>query len=412
MSTTANPAPNPAPTIVTITDLDAAKEIYRHKDMAQALYDEGEIMNGVLVNLHGDEHRSRRRLENRLFRRDTLEHYEHDRFPPIIDETLAPHVSAGRSELVTLSHQLMMNLAAFNAGVDRPTGSAEETHRLYAQMMKFIEGATIAHSTRDRAVVNAEVSAAMAEFQSEFLDPSIARRQGLLAQVAAGSATVEDLPRDVLTVLLGNVDDLHLPADVIQREIAFFLLAGAHTSATAFTRSLDNIFRWIVDHPEDEDRLRTDRLFVQRCVHETVRLNPSSPVAQRWARADVERRDGTTILGGTKIVVDLMTVNRDPAIFGADAATFNPHRVVRRDDVGPFGLSFGHGMHHCIGQELAAGVLLGEGDNLETHLFGLATIAVQAMIDRGARPDPDAPPVIDTATSRPYWSTYPVVFTG
>jgi hypothetical protein len=69
-------------------------------------------------------------------------------------------------------------------------------------------------------------------------------------------------------------------------------------------------------------------------------------------------------------------------------------------------------MHHCIGQELAAGVLLGAGDDADDHLFGLATTAVQAMIDRGARPDPQNPPVIDTSTSRPYWSSYPVVFRG
>ena len=400
------------PTIVTITDLDEAKEIYRHKDMAQALYDDGEIMNGVLVNLHGDDHRSRRRLENRLFRRDTLDHYEHERFPPIIDATLDPHVAAGSSELVTLSHQLMMNLAAFNAGVDRPTGTAAETHRLYAQMMKFIEGATIAHSTRDKAVVNGEVAEAMGRFQTEFLDPSIERRRALIDEVGAGRADESSLPLDVLTVLLRNVDQLPLPAAIIQREIAFFLLAGAHTSATAFTRSLDNIFTWISTHPEEADRLRTDRLFVQRCVHETVRLQPSSPVAQRWARSDVTRKDGSVIASGTKVVIDLMSVNRDPVIFGVDAAAFNPHRFVSRDDVGPFGLSFGQGMHHCIGQELAAGVLLGEGDDVDKHLFGLATIAVQAMIDRGARRDPTNPPVIDTATSRPYWSSYPVVFTA
>ena len=217
--------------MITITNLDDAREIYRNKDMAQALYDEGEIMNGVLVNLHGDEHRSRRRLENRLFRRDVLEHYEHERFPPISDATLAPHVAAGRSELVTLSHQLMMNLAAFNAGVDRPSGTAAETHRLYAQMMKFIEGATIAHSTRDRAVVNAEVAEAMGAFRQEFLEPSIERRRTAL-EAAARSGDEQDLPKDVLTVLLRNVDDLHLPDDVVLREIAFFLLAGAHTSAT------------------------------------------------------------------------------------------------------------------------------------------------------------------------------------
>ena len=41
--------------VLTITTYDEAKEIYRHKDFKQALYDAGEVvMEGVLVNLHGD----------------------------------------------------------------------------------------------------------------------------------------------------------------------------------------------------------------------------------------------------------------------------------------------------------------------------------------------------------------------
>ena len=42
---------------------------------------------------------------------------------------------------------MMMNLAAFTAGVDRPLGTPDETDRLYAYLMIFIEGATLAHST-------------------------------------------------------------------------------------------------------------------------------------------------------------------------------------------------------------------------------------------------------------------------
>ena len=36
-------------------------------------------MGDVLVNLHGEAHRDRRRLENRLFRRETFELYERER---------------------------------------------------------------------------------------------------------------------------------------------------------------------------------------------------------------------------------------------------------------------------------------------------------------------------------------------
>ena len=69
------------PAVVTITTYEHAREAFRQKALRQGLYDEGEVvMADVLVNLHGDEHRARRRLENRLFRRDTQERYEHDLF--------------------------------------------------------------------------------------------------------------------------------------------------------------------------------------------------------------------------------------------------------------------------------------------------------------------------------------------
>ena len=71
-----------APPVITITDYDEAREAYRQKDLRQALYDAGEVvMADVLVNLHGAEHRDRRRLENRLFRRDTFDLYERRAVP-------------------------------------------------------------------------------------------------------------------------------------------------------------------------------------------------------------------------------------------------------------------------------------------------------------------------------------------
>ena len=129
---------------IIITKPDDARECYRHKALKQALYDDGEVVMGdVLINLHGDEHRQRRRLENRLFRRDTFFSYEREIFPDIIEETVRPYLDEGKAELVDFGHQLMMNLAAATAGVDRPEGTAEETFRLYAYMMDFIEAATL-----------------------------------------------------------------------------------------------------------------------------------------------------------------------------------------------------------------------------------------------------------------------------
>ena len=394
--------------VLTVTTFDDAKEIYRHKDFKQALYDAGEVvMGGVLVNLHGDEHRARRRLENRLFRRETLVHYERDLFPQVIQETLAPYVASGRAELVELSHQLMMNLAALNAGVDRPLKTKVETDSLYGFMMKFIEGATLAHTTRDPKEVTNEVEGAKSEFNVQFLAPSIKRRQQLIA-AAATDETVE-LPKDILTELLKNEDSLHLPDEIILKEIAFFLLAGAHTSATAFVRTLDNLFNWLDKHPEDRALVKTDRSFVQRAMFETIRLNPSSPTAMRRATTDITLKSGTVVPKDSLVTIDLMSVNRSANIFGDTASEFNPHRVIETPNVAPWGLSFGHGMHACIGQELAAG-LSERSEETSEFEYGLATVAVQAMFDRNVVPNPELPAKMDTTTKRPYWGSYHVIF--
>jgi cytochrome P450 len=403
-------SPEPEPRTITISSYEEARDAFRQKHLRQALYDEGEVvMADVLVNLHGDAHRARRRLENRLFRRDTHERYERELFPPIVTETLAPHIAAGRAELVGLSHQLMMNLAASTAGVDRPERSAEETARLYAYLMLFIEGATLAHYTGDRQAKRAEVAAALAAFDEEFLRPSITRRRAALDALESGTLAEDDLPRDVLTVLLRNQDDLELAPDVVLRETCFYLLAGAHTSATAFVRTLHSVFemaRADGGTPADAERARDDLVFLQRCVHETVRLHPSSPVAMRWATEPCTLLSGVGVGPGDKVVIDLMAANRDPQAFGGDADRFDPHRELP-PGVAPWGLSFGLGMHACIGQELAAGRDLLEEDG--NQLYGLVPVAVQAMLQAGARPDPDDPARLDPTSARGYWASYPVL---
>lgn len=395
------------PVTLTITTFEEARDVYRQPHLKQALYDAGAvIMADVLVNLHGAEHRSRRRVENRLFRRATFDLYERKLFPEVIDATLAPYLAEGRAELVHLGHQLMLNLSAVTAGIDRPLGTPEETARLHEYMMLFVEGATLEHFTGDKEALRAKILKGLRDWDEEFLQPSIRRRAELLARVEAGELADTELPRDVLTTLLRQREDLGLSDDVILRETAFFLLAAAHTSATAFGRAVDHILRWCEQHPEDRQRVREDKFFLQRCIHEMVRLNPSSPVAMRWAVEDIELDSGQVLPQGSKVVVDLATVNRDQSVFGADAAEFNPYREIPQG-VGPFGLSFGAGMHVCIGQDLAAGVL--GGDDESTHLFGLVTIAVQKLFDADVRFDPENPPVPDTTTKRPYWASLPVL---
>ena len=392
---------------VVLTEYHHVIAAYRNRDLKQALFDEGVVMQDVLINLHGDAHRARRRLENRLFRRETFEFYERHLFPEIIENTLAPHAAAGRAELVSLGHQLMMNLGALSAGVDRPLGTPEETFRLYRLMMVFIEGATIANYLGDKALLEARVSEALDEFDRDFVRPSRARREAMLAAVPAGELSESELPRDVLTVLLRNVDELSLPPDVVLRETAFFLLSGAHTTASSFTRTMHRMLDNHSVSPENRQRAYEDRAFVQQVVHEVLRLEPPSPVRRRRAIARTVVGDGMVVDEGSIVDLDLVAANRDPSVFGPDADAFRLGRALPAD-VPPWGTSFGTGMHACIGLDMAAGTMA-QGSGEQAHLFGLVPVAVQAVMRLGARRDPADPPQLDAMTSRGYFARYPVL---
>lgn len=396
---------------VVLTDYHEVQQAFRRKALKQALYDEGGVvMRDALLTLHGRDHRERRRLENRLFRREVFRLYDRELMPDIISETLAPFVAAGRADLLPIGHRTTLHLTARIAGVDRIEQTTEETEALYALVLKFSDGATLVHSTRDHELVRGEVAAALEDFDVRFLRPSAQRRRELLNRFRAGELDEDDLPKDVLTVLLHNQDDLHLPDDVVRREIAFYLQAGSHSSANAFTHAMDDIFGWLEHHPEDRDRLVEDRVLLQRFVHESLRLHPASPVAWRVATEDTQLRDGRQVPAGTKVIMDLMQANRDPSVFGEDADRYNPHREPA-DGAPLWGHTFGGGMHVCIGQELDGGISWDQaGGSAEEHVLGVVPMLVQVLLRAGARPDPDDPPRWDDNSERPHFGVYPVRF--
>ena len=81
------------------TDYNDATQALRIKDLKQSLYDDGEvIMDKVLVCLHGEEHKKRRKLENKIFTRDVFQKYENIIFPKTINETLEPYNESGKMD--------------------------------------------------------------------------------------------------------------------------------------------------------------------------------------------------------------------------------------------------------------------------------------------------------------------------
>ena len=376
--------------------------------LVQSMYSECNVlMERVLLTLHGEAHAARRAIEWKLFRRDFARYYEREMYPVTLNRTLAPYLARGHLDLPEFGFRVNINLSADIAGIDRPDGSEAETDALVALTRKFGEGATLFHSTRDKDTVRHEVAAELAQFNEQFLLPSKSRREALLQQIADGSLAEEEAPRDILTVLLANRTDQDLDDDMILREVAFFMQAGSHSSANALTHSFHEINEWCRRHPEDRDRLMTDDHFLQRCVHESLRLHPASPVAWRTASEAFSLPDGTDVAEGDSVVIDLMSANLETQLFGEDAAQFNPHRTVA-DRIPSFGLSFGIGIHTCFGRDIAGGLGDAKTEGEAPHL-GTLTKLLRNLMQHDARPDPAKPPVADAGTERPNWGSYSLI---
>jgi hypothetical protein len=261
---------------VEITGWAEAREAFRHRDLRQGLYDQGrDLMADVIVNLHGQPHTSRRRLENRLFRRDTFFHFERDVIPRTIDSMLAPHLASGGADLGPLAKRIMMSLATDIAGIDRShqAGDVDEFEVLYDQMGRLARASTVLHATGDKQAIIDDGNAALREFEERFFTPSLQRRRQLLEDFDARRVDEDDLPRDVLLTLLRNQDRLELPYDVVLREVAYYPWVGSHSTSNAFVHAVHHVFDWIAAHPGDAERFVADPFVLQRFVHESLRLH-------------------------------------------------------------------------------------------------------------------------------------------
>ena len=256
--------------VIESTNIDnykAASLALRDKNLRQALYDEGSIiMKDVLVNLHGEQHKSRRMLETKVFRRDFFKYYESEVFPQTLRETLNPFVEAGKMDLVDFGYRVMVNLTADFTGIDRQQKSPEETAELMSLLRIFGKTATLAHATGDKNAVKEEAFKALERFDERFVQPSITRRFALLSKWDQGKISEDAVPRDILAVLLRNEDGIDIPRDVLTREMAFFALAGAHTSIHTLTHAVHELFGWLDSRPEDKQLVLKEPRFIQKCV--------------------------------------------------------------------------------------------------------------------------------------------------
>jgi cytochrome P450 len=127
----------------------------------------------------------------------------------------------------------------------------------------------------------------------------------------------------------------------VSRFVSLLAAAGAET----VTKLVGNGVMTFAEHPEQLARLQADPSLAPSAVEEVLRWRAPSQYQGRYALRDREWH-GVTIPAGSPLLIVTGAANRDPRAYD-DPDRFD---VTRQ---GPLGITFGHGIHYCIGAHLA-----------------------------------------------------------
>ncbi|MER5421227.1 cytochrome P450 [Streptosporangium roseum] len=169
-----------------------------------------------------------------------------------------------------------------------------------------------------------EKIAAFGTLQAFMLDLVLAKRAEPADDLLSGLVTGTDLTDEELTNIGG-------------------VLMGAGFETTANMLSLGAYA--LLSHPDQLAALRADAGLTDRAVEELLRYLSIIPGTVRAALEDVEL-GGQLVKAGQSVMVSIPAANRDPEHF-ADPDTLDLHRPT------PGHVAFGHGIHQCLGQQLA-----------------------------------------------------------
>ena len=157
-----------------------------------------------------------------------------------------------------------------------------------------------------------------------------------------------DNPSDDLMTALLNAefeDETDTTRKLTRIEVVTYvmLLAGAGNETT--TRLIGWTGKLLAEHPEQRRELAADRSLVPQAIEEILRYEAPSPVQARTVNRDVEYY-GETVSEGSVMVLLNGSGNRDDRHF-PDGDRFDIHRTIDHH------LSFGYGLHFCLGAALA-----------------------------------------------------------
>ncbi|MFI0898842.1 cytochrome P450 [Streptomyces sp. NPDC020983] len=153
-------------------------------------------------------------------------------------------------------------------------------------------------------------------------------------------------PGDDMTSLLLSAheeDGDRLDENELISTLILMIGAGSETAVAMISHAV----RMMIAHPDQLAAVRRDPARWPDVVEETLRLHP--PIMHmplRYATADIDLGEGVVIRAGEAIIIGFGAHGRDPGVHESPE-TFD----IDREDKSH--LTFGYGMHYCMGAPLA-----------------------------------------------------------
>jgi cytochrome P450 len=149
---------------------------------------------------------------------------------------------------------------------------------------------------------------------------------------------------DLLSVMIAAEEDGdRLTTGELVMMCEAVLLGGVDTTRHQLAASV----AILVQHPDQWAALREDTELAPRAVEETMRVTGIVGATARIASEDIEYRD-VVFPAGTLVETSLIGANYDPDVFP------DPHRFdITREPSGGPQMTFGSGIHFCLGASLA-----------------------------------------------------------
>jgi cytochrome P450 len=177
----------------------------------------------------------------------------------------------------------------------------------------------------------------------------------------------------VSALLAAREGEDRLTEEEVLYSLVLVLGGSLHTTAS----QLGNIFRALFDHPDALAALEADPGLVNGAVEEGLRYDGALQAEYRVCREDARVGD-VEVRKGTPLIVVTAAANRDPAQFP------EPDKFDIRRPNSLQHLTFGMGIHRCLGAQLAQSELRIAVEALIRRLPGLrlAGVPVQHQYDR------------------------------